>query len=120
MLLLSRLLALQCAATALAASLSSSSGARNPTDRRAARDATRLLVKQAYARNWRQALKTLRALPDPDVVHYNAAINACNRGGQWEKALELLGEMTAAVASGTSASTATAAATVTVNRFPAL
>jgi len=29
----------------------------------------------------------------PDVISYNAAISACEKGLQWEKTLELLSEM---------------------------
>jgi pentatricopeptide repeat protein len=32
---------------------------------------------------------------EPDVITYNAAISACEKGGQWEKALQLLEEMQA-------------------------
>jgi pentatricopeptide repeat domain-containing protein 1 len=31
----------------------------------------------------------------PDVITYNASISACEKGGQWEKALQLLEEMRA-------------------------
>ncbi len=30
---------------------------------------------------------------EPDVIRYNAAISAYEKGGQWEKALQLLDEM---------------------------
>ena len=31
------------------------------------------------------------ASPAPDTVSFNAAISACEKGGQWDLALELLG-----------------------------
>jgi pentatricopeptide repeat domain-containing protein 1 len=30
---------------------------------------------------------------NPDVMTYNATISACEKGGQWEKALDLFREM---------------------------
>jgi pentatricopeptide repeat domain-containing protein 1 len=32
---------------------------------------------------------------EPDVITYNATTSACKKGGQWEKALQLLEEMRA-------------------------
>jgi pentatricopeptide repeat protein len=44
-----------------------------------------------------RALLVLSAIPAglKNVFHYSAAISACEKGGQWEKALQLLEEMRA-------------------------
>ena len=47
---------------------------------------------------WRQALELLQMskskyIVNPDVITYNAAISACEKGRQWKRALELLEEM---------------------------
>ena len=63
----------------------------------AEKEAGRAIAAHAKARRWRQALGVLRSLPEqgltPNTVHYNAAINACGRGGKWSVALSLLDEL---------------------------
>jgi pentatricopeptide repeat domain-containing protein 1 len=59
-----------------------------------ARKLTKQLIGHANARKWRSALDTLRSHPLPQTIDYNAAINACNRAGQWKPAIQLLQELT--------------------------
>ena len=63
----------------------------------AEKEAGQAIAAHARARRWRQALGVLRSLPEqgltPNTVHYNAAINACGRGGKWSVALKLLDEL---------------------------
>ena len=47
----------------------------------------------ARERKWQKALVLLSELEAPNIVHYNAAIDACGKSGQWEAALALLREM---------------------------
>ena len=47
---------------------------------------------------WKSAVELLRSSKskygvEPNVYTYNAAISACEKGRQWERALELLEEM---------------------------
>ena len=64
---------------------------RKPTP--AEREAAQRIAKHARARNWRAALDVLRGLESANAVHFNAAIDACGKGGRWEEALSLLREM---------------------------
>ena len=46
--------------------------------------------------NWKEARNLLRRMwgsGAPDVTSYNVCIKACGDAGQWEEALEVLGEM---------------------------
>jgi pentatricopeptide repeat domain-containing protein 1 len=67
----------------------------------AEREATRAIARHASNGQWRKALQLLRTLPDRgvtvNVIHYNAVIKACSRGGQWKLAIALLREMTGSV-----------------------
>ena len=68
-----------------------------PSSLAAEKAAGRALAAHARARQWKEALRLLRSLPERGVNlntrHYNAAINACSRGGRWSMALKLLDEM---------------------------
>jgi pentatricopeptide repeat domain-containing protein 1 len=46
---------------------------------------------------WRRALNILRTVTTPDVVSYTAAMHACNKGGQWQRSLQLFDELVASV-----------------------
>ena len=66
--------------------------------RRARGDAGEIAAGKAIAaaareRKWQKALVLLSELEAPNIVHYNAAIDACGKSGQWEAALALLREM---------------------------
>ncbi|CAE8613264.1 unnamed protein product, partial [Polarella glacialis] len=58
------------------------------------RPATRCLAGLARARASAVAVAVLRALPElrveVNVIHFNTAISACEKAGQWEAALSLL------------------------------
>jgi len=70
-------------------------GGRRPTA--AERGAAQQIASHGRKRDWRAALAVLRSLEErANAVHYNAAIDACGKGGQWKQALSLLREMSAA------------------------
>ena len=70
-------------------------GGRRPTA--AERGAAQQIAAHGRKRDWRAALTVLRSLEErANAVHYNAAIDACGKGGQWKQAISLLREMSAA------------------------